>query len=285
TSLLEQYISTLATLERATICIAAGNEGSAAHHVGGVLKDEKNISIKVISPSGASSGFIEVSQGFKGGSVGSDRYEIINTGPKPFDIIGEVTLSLTSNRQYLTTGQWEVIMRVNNNYTGIFDIWLPILEGLNSKTKFLQPTVSNTLGIPATVTNIIAVGSYNYINNNISSFSGRGRDDVIQLIRPDIVAPGEDITSVAPNRTFDTKSGTSMATPHVTGIAALLMEWGIAKNNDPFLYGERLKYYLVRGAKRNRSDVIYPNSSWGYGEVCAYKSFEIVVDVINSLKR
>ncbi|MGL5086264.1 MAG: S8 family serine peptidase [Clostridium sp.] len=308
TSLLEQYISTVATLERATICIAAGNEGSAAHHVGGVLKDEKNISIniaddeigivlniytavlqdisiKVISPSGASSGFIEVREGVRSGSVGSDRYQIINTGPKPFDIIGEVTLSLTTKRQYLTTGQWEVIMRVNNNYTGIFDIWLPILEGLNSKTKFLQPTVSNTLGIPATVTNIIAVGSYNYINNNISSFSGRGREGVIQNIRPDIVAPGEDIVSVAPNRTFDTKSGTSMATPHVTGIAALLMEWGVAKNNDPVLYGERLKYYLVRGAKRNRTDVMYPDSSWGYGEVCAYKSFEIVVEIINSLKR
>ncbi|MGL4330712.1 MAG: S8 family serine peptidase, partial [Clostridium sp.] len=231
------------------------------------------------------SGFIEIREGVTSGSVGYDRYQIINTGPKPFDIIGEVTLSLTSNKQYLTTGQWEVVMRVNNNYEGIFDIWLPILEGLNSKTKFLQPTVSNTLGIPATVTNIIAVGSYNYINNNISSFSGRGRDNVIQNIRPDIVAPGEDITSVAPNRTFDTKSGTSMATPHVTGIVALLMEWGIAKNNDPFLYGERLKYYLVRGAKRNRSDVVYPNSSWGYGEVCAYKSFEILIEVINSLKR
>ncbi|MGL5352488.1 MAG: S8 family serine peptidase, partial [Clostridium sp.] len=112
TSLLEQYISTLATLERATICIAAGNEGSAAHHVGGVLKDEKNISIniaddeigivlniytavlqdisiKVISPSGASSGFIDVREGVRSGSVGSDRYQIINTGPKPFDIIGE----------------------------------------------------------------------------------------------------------------------------------------------------------------------------------------------------
>ena len=36
--LLEQYISTVSTLERITIVIAAGNEGEAAHHVGGNLE-------------------------------------------------------------------------------------------------------------------------------------------------------------------------------------------------------------------------------------------------------
>lgn len=306
TSLLEQYISTISTLERITICIAAGNEGSAAHHVGGILKDEKKISINIaadessviinlytavlqdisvtiISPTGATSGEIEVREGYIKGNVGGDKYQIINTGPKPFDIVGEVVITLVANNQYLLTGQWEIILKVRNGYEGNFDMWLPVLEGLNVNTKFLQPTVTNTLGIPATVTNIIAVGSYNYINNNISSFSGRGRPTVGAPIRPDIVAPGENITSVAPNRGFDTKTGTSMATPHVTGIAALLMQWGFVKNNDPYLYGERLKYFLVRGAKRPRTDVKYPDVSWGYGEVCAYGAFELVVEVINSL--
>lgn len=307
TSLLEQYISTVATLERITISIAAGNEGSASHHVGGELKDEKrisvniaddessvvinlytsvlqDISIKIISPTGSSSDYIEIEEGFKKGNIGADVYQIIDTGPKPFDIVGEVVVSLIPSGQYLSTGQWDILIRVNNNYKGIFDMWLPILEGLNTNTKFLQPTVTNTLGIPATVTNIIAVGSYNYINRNISSFSGRGRPTIFAPIRPDLVAPGEEIISAAPNRSFDSKSGTSMATPHVTGIAALLMEWGIVKNNDPYLYGERLKFYLVRGAKRSRTDVIYPDVSWGYGEVCAYGAFELVVEVINSLK-
>lgn len=307
TSLLEQYISTIATLERITICIAAGNEGAASHHVGGELKGEKqisiniagdeasviinlytsvlqDISIKIVSPTGSTSGDIEVREGFKQGNIGTDRYKIIDTGPKPFDIVGEVVISLLPNDQYLSTGQWEIIIKVTNNYSGIFDMWLPILEGLNTNTKFLQPTIENTLGIPATVTNIIAVGSYNYLNRNISSFSGRGRPIVFCPIRPDLVAPGEDIISAAPNRGFDSKTGTSMATPHVTGIAALLMEWGIARNNDPYLYGERLKFYLVRGAKRSRTDVIYPDVSWGYGEVCAYRAFELVVEVINSLK-
>ena len=44
-------------------------------------------------------------------------------------------------------------------------------------------------------------------------------------------------------------SGTSFATPFVTGASALLMEWGIVRGNDPFLYGEKVKAYLRRGAR------------------------------------
>lgn len=307
TSLLEQYISIVSTLERITICIAAGNEGSAAHHVGGELRGEKEISInvadderslvinlytavlqdismRITSPTGDTSGYVPIREGYVEGNVGADRYGILSTGAKPFDIIGEVVLFLNPREEYLLSGQWKIVLRVDNNYIGPFDMWLPILEGLNIRTKFLQPTVTNTLGIPATVSNIIAVGSYNYINNNISTFSGRGRPTISAPIRPDVVAPGENITSVAPNRGFDTRTGTSMATPHVSGIAALLMEWGIVKNNDPYLFGERLKYYLVRGAKRSRTDIMYPDVSWGYGEVCAYQSFQMVQEVVNSLR-
>ena len=44
---LEQYISTISTLERVTIVIAAGNEGDSAHHIGGNLKKQNTISINV----------------------------------------------------------------------------------------------------------------------------------------------------------------------------------------------------------------------------------------------
>jgi hypothetical protein len=72
-----------------------------------------------------------------------------------------------------------------------------------------------------------------------------------------------------------------MATPHVAGIVALFMEWGIIKGNDPFLYGSRLKYYLMVGAGKNRPSSIYPDISWGYGEVCAYDSLRKIIRVLN----
>ena len=71
-----------------------------------------------------------------------------------------------------------------NNYFGVYSMWLPISEGLNPKTRFVNSNQLNTLGIPATVTNVIAVGSYNAITDNLSTFSGRGSENSCsQLIK------------------------------------------------------------------------------------------------------
>lgn len=304
-SLLEQYISTVATIERITIVIAAGNEGAAAHHVGGILDGSNEVSINIssdefkvvinlyksllprislelISPRGIGTGEIYISEGFMEGRIGDSMYQIYDSGPKPFDISGEIGIVLSGVKQYITPGQWKIIIRRVNEYTGIFDMWLPIAEGLNTATRFLSPTINNTLGIPATVQNVISVGSYNSITSTISPFSGRGRIYLGQNIKPDVVAPGEGIFSAVPNGGFDKKSGTSMAAPNVTGICALMMSWGIVKGNDPYLYGERLKHYLAVGARRGRRDIIYPDPAWGYGEVCVFDSLNLTEQTLGS---
>lgn len=298
-SLLEQYISTVSTLERVTIVIAAGNEGEAAHHVGGNLEgindiyfnvssDEATVvvnlyksilpslSIELISPSGGTTGEIAVKEGFQEGTIGNSRYSIYLTGPKPFDVSGDIGIIISGINEYITPGQWKISLRKLNNYDGTFDMWLPISEGLNINTKFVNPVVYNTLGIPATVRNVISVGSYNYLVDTISPFTGRGQIFEGQYIKPDIVAPGEGIYSAIPNRSFDKKTGTSMATPQVTGAAALMMQWGIVNRNDLYLYGERLKYFLILGSKKGRRDISYPDPSWGYGELCLRDSFNIL---------
>ncbi|MGL4773037.1 MAG: S8 family serine peptidase [Clostridium sp.] len=307
TSLLEQYINTVCSLERITVVIAAGNEGEAGHHVGGILTDSQTISIniaydeqrisfnlykailpeisvEIINPVGKSTGEVLLVEGVTEKTVSGDRIIFFTKGPNPFDILGDILISIISGSDYLVGGEWKLIIRVTNNYYGRYDIWLPISEGLNTKTKFSKPDVFNTLGIPATVKNVISVGSYNYINNNISSFSGRGRELQIEDIKPELVAPGEGIQAPIPGGGYDKKSGTSMATPHVSGIAALLMQWGIVEKNDTFLYGERLKYHLIKGAKRPRADVIYPNAIWGYGQVCAKSALEELISVIKLLR-
>lgn len=298
-SLLEQYISTVSATQRVTIVIAAGNEGEAAHHVGGTLEDLNEIyfnissdesiviinlyksilpevSIELFCPCGFSTGELILNEGFNEGTIGSSRYSIYLTGPKPFDVSGEIGIVLTGVNNFVSSGQWRITLRKLNEYHGKFDMWLPISEGLNINTKFLNPVVYNTLGIPATVRNVISVGSYNYLVNTISPFSGRGEKYNGKYIKPDIVAPGEGIYSTIPNRGFDKKTGTSMATPQVTGAAALMMQWGVVNRNDPYLYGERLKYFLITGAKKGRRDIQYPDAAWGYGELCLRESINLV---------
>ncbi|SFU60773.1 Subtilase family protein [Clostridium sp. DSM 8431] len=303
-SLLEKYISTIATLERITIVVAAGNEGDADHHVSSnlgrenyirfnVASDETSVvinlyksilsslTLELIAPNSASTGLIQIQEGYKEGVIAGNRYQIYNTGPKPFDLNGEIGISLASFGNYIIPGQWIIILRVTNGYSGVYDMWLPVLEGLNQRTKFLQPKINNTLGIPGTVPGVITVGSYNYVTMRISSFSGRGKVSPYDNAKPDLVAPGEDIASAVPGGGYDRKTGTSMATPHVAGICALMMQWGIIKKNDIFLYGDRLKNYLILGAKRERADVSYPDTSWGYGEVCLNQAFKKLIEELN----
>lgn len=300
-SLLEKYIETFTQLQKAVIVVAAGNEGNNAHHIGGEIRKEEvmdlniasgergiildlykpvlvDLTVEVISPTGISTGEITLSEAYKERFIGKEKIVVYSTGPKPFDIQGQTTISILPLGKNITPGEWRISLKKLNNYEGYFDVWLPIAEGLNIKTKFLQPDVYNTLGIPATVSGVISVGSYNYLNNNLSSFSGRGVVRPEWLIKPDLVAPGENILSTVEEQGFDTKSGTSMAAPQVAGICALLFEWGIVKRNDPFLYGERIKYYLIKGAKRTFFGEAYPNPDIGYGFVCLDRTMELLTN-------
>ena len=89
------------------------------------------------------------------------------------------------------------------------------------------------------------------------------------------MAPGVDITTTSAGGGYTTVSGTSFATPFVTGSAALLMEWGIVEGNDPYLYGEKVKAYLRRGARHLPGFSQFPNPQVGYGALCLRDSLPV----------
>jgi len=117
------------------------------------------------------------------------------------------------------------------------------------------------------------VGAYDARFNQPAAFSGRGFTRETNQVKPDIVAPGVEITSCAVGGGYEIRTGTSMATPFVTGSAAIMMQWGIVDGNDLYLYGEKIKAYLIRGAKRDIGGFNeWPNPQLGWGTLCVEAS-------------
>lgn len=84
---------------------------------------------------------------------------------------------------------------------------------------------NKTINWPGIARKSICVGASDN-NEYIASFSSRGPVEWNEniMMKPDVVAPGVDIKSTYINGGYATKSGTSMATPHVAGSVALILQ-------------------------------------------------------------
>ena len=113
---------------------------------------------------------------------------------------------------------------------------------------------------------VITVGSCQWNNtksrDSRALFSGKG-PTLCNIMKPDIVAPGDNITSCGPNNTYTTKSGTSMSTPVVSGAAALLYSHYSGISNSGF------KNLLHLSAK----DIGLDRFTQGYGRLDIEKLF------------
>ena len=61
----------------------------------------------------------------------------------------------------------------------------------------------------------------------------------------------------------------------MAGSAALLMEWGIVRENDLYLYGEKVKAYLIKGARPLPGYTRIPDERIGYGALCLRDSIPV----------
>jgi minor extracellular serine protease Vpr len=198
-------------------------------------------------------------------------------------------------------------VNINNVYwslytygTGTFDTWA-LLDGYFStyagQSWYKPGDDQKTVGIPSTSNKVVCVGSYvtknqwidingttqfqpgNPVIGQISSFSSMGptRDG---RLKPDIVAPGEVI--IAAYSSFLTQTppqnilqggkhqkmqGTSMASPHVTGTVALLLEKNSSLNYD------QVVAVLKNTTKKDSYTGTSPNNTYGHGKLDAYNAF------------
>lgn len=203
--------------------------------------------------------------------------------PTPYTVAQEIYFDmLPSGRRYITSGIWTFRIEPVEVVTGNYYFYLPAAAVRNAGTGFYQSTPDVTLTIPSTASKVLTVGAYDSVYQAYADFSGRGYanpDRTIGVVtagfaKPDIVAPGVDV--LAPNLYggYTPVTGTSFATPIVAGAAALLMEWGIVRGNDTFLYGEKVKAYLRRGAQPIRGESVYPNQRVGWGRLCVAESLK-----------
>ena len=299
--LLERFIEDIANTWKSVICIGTGNEGSSAGHTSGVLSDDEEVvielaiqeneptinvqiwkayfdlvDISLISPSGVRIGPIQEQLGSQRFVVGNTQILLYYGEPSPFSIDQEIFIDFLPRETYIDSGVWRIILTPRDIVNGEYALWLPSQAVLNVGTGFLFPTEERTLTIPSTSYGTIGVGAYDPTTFTYAEFSGRGPAGPGRRAKPDIVAPGVDILAPVPGGSFETLSGTSFATPFATGSAALMVEWGIVRGNDPYLYGEKVKAYFQRGARPFVGIAQYPSPLVGYGALCLEESLPLV---------
>ncbi len=298
-TLFETYINEVAESYISNIVVAMGNEGNAGHHYSNQMSNGDRIdaefsiqggvsnfnliifkrfiddmSMEVVSPTGAVSNRIKLINTRE--IIRLDDYVLfINAGsPRPYTIETGVYIEFQNIGEFSNDELWTIRVYADNVLDGKIDMWLPIYELVGRKSFFFESALETTLTIPATVKNVISVAGFNQEDEAIVGFSGRG-NTINNGKKPDVSAPSVDIISTSVYGGYDTYTGTSFAAPIVSGIAALLLEWGVVRRNDLQLYGQRLKAYLIKGATRSNT-TNHPNIELGYGTVCLENTIKLL---------
>lgn len=302
-SLLTRFLDNASESGRTVICVGSGNEGASGGHFSGRLFEgeeqaaeiavgeyERTLNIQVwkdyadeidillTSPSGQTATVQYGARGRLDVILGQTEALIYAGEPSPYSVRQEIFFDLLAVGEFVEAGIWKVRLIPKKIVSGAVQMYLPGAQARSADTRFVRPDAELTLTVPSTAQKVITVGAMQPYYEAYADFSGRGERMsaqnrlVFAETKPDLTAPGVDLLVPAAGGGSRSVTGTSFAAPLVTGTAALLMEWGIVRGNDRYLYGEKVKAYLRRGARPLRGEREVPNERAGYGALCASQS-------------
>lgn len=303
-SILERYMDTVSNLYRTSIVTGTGNDGITARHTAGNLSggqqetveiyvadymnsfnlqiwkhylDEFNIVIE--TPANQQIGPLSSYSRVQNYVLPEEMISVYYSEPTPYNPEQEIYISWIPRGDYITSGIWKIYLEPKRIIAGDYSMWLPVAGSTSSEVSFVRPNIFNTLLVPSTARYVISVAAYDSRNDTFAAFSGRGpnlKQGLPQTVgKPDLAAPGVAINTCRAGGGYGEFSGTSFAAPFVTGAAALLMQYGIVEGRDPYLYGEKIRASLIRGARKLSFQETQPSPLVGWGALCVADSLPV----------
>jgi bacillopeptidase F len=147
-------------------------------------------------------------------------------------------------------------------------------------TTLTNPGGPGSVAVPANYPESFATGSTN--SSDAKSTSSLEGPSPYEEIKPDIAAPGEGIRSSIPGGGYGGKSGTSMASPAVAGVVALLKSANAGLDVDTA--EEILMEMADSDAGTDSSFPESPNNGYGHGIVDAYAAVSSVISGLGTIE-
>ena len=277
TNALSQYVDYVANFSQVSVSVAAGNEGNTRNHSTGIFSQEREKIVTELRVAEREQGFTMEFWGEPPEiyelSIQSPTGEILEVSSSIGSRTQELSFVFVETKVYVNyilierqtgyslvyirffhpaSGIWKIFTQGKNKQNVQFHMWLPV-EGLISQdTYFLEPSPYTTVTAPGDARNSITATAYQHRDGSIYIAAGRGYTPN-GMVTPHLAAPGVNVKVPLVRGGFGIRSGTSISAAQTAGIAALLFEWAIIRDNQPFFTGSSVKYYLQRGARREEN--------------------------------
>ncbi|HMR41895.1 MAG TPA: S8 family serine peptidase [Ignavibacteria bacterium] len=191
----------------------------------------------------------------------------------------KMMLGFSGSDSGAVNGEWKIKIKPDNDIV-IDGFVVDVSQSWAGSTHWTSTeyiTDESTITFPCTADSIISVGAYavNYGWNEkvgeLASYSPRGYL-VTGRRGIDITAPGHSTFSTGLGNSYVIFSGTSAAAPHVTGAAALMLQY------DPALTHSQIKEILLKTATADSFTGDVPNADWGYGKLNIEKAINYLIN-------